>query len=276
MSERVVKTILLLIGAAFLFGFCIAPFLWMVVVSFSKNPDFLSAQAAFTFTVQNYTDVLTSDSVHLLDYLRNSLIISAVSAVFATLFASLSAYAITRMHFPGKILIPVSLLAFSMFPQISIVGYLFKFMTTLGWINTYSALIFPYITLGMPLALWIMLSYFSQLSIELDKAALVDGATRLQILRKIIFPIAVPGAFSTILLVFIYSFNEFLFALMMTIDHSARTIPVGIALFEGLHGQIPWGQIMASAVIATIPMIILAAIFQKHIIQGLTQGAIKG
>ena len=276
MNERIIKSILLSIGAVILFVFSIAPFLWMVIVSIGKNPDFLSTQTTFSFTFQNYTDILTAKSVHLLRYLMNSLIISATSAAFATLFASLSAYAITRMNFPGKILIPVSMLTLSMFPQISIVGYLFKFMTKLGWINTYNALIFPYITMGMPLALWIMLSYFSQLSTELDRAALVDGATRFQILRKIIFPIAVPGAFSTILLVFIYSFNEFLFALMMTIDYHARTIPVGIALFEGLHGQIPWGQIMASAVVATIPMIILAAIFQRHIIQGLTQGAIKG
>jgi multiple sugar transport system permease protein len=275
-NERIIKSLLLSLSAVILFVFSIAPFLWMVIVSIGKNPDFLSTQTAFTFTFQNYTDILTTRSVHLLRYLMNSLIISAISAAFATLFASLSAYAITRMNVPGKILIPVSMLTLSMFPQISIVGYLFKFTTKLGWINTYNALIFPYITMGMPLALWIMLSYFSQLSTELDRAALVDGATRFQILRKIIFPIAVPGAFSTILLVFIYSFNEFLFALMMTIDYHARTIPVGIALFEGLHGQIPWGQIMASAVVATIPMIILAAIFQRHIIQGLTQGAIKG
>jgi multiple sugar transport system permease protein len=168
------------------------------------------------------------------------------------------------------------MLAFSMFPQISIVGYLFKVMTWLGWINTYPALIFPYIALGMPLALWIMLSYFSQLPTDLDRAALVDGATRFQVLRRIIFPIAVPGAFSTMLLVFIYSFNEFLFALMLTVDYSARTIPVGIAMFQGLHGQIPYGYIMAAAAVATLPVIVLAAMFQRRVIQGLTQGAIKG
>ena len=98
----------------------------------------------------------------------------------------------------------------------------------------------------------------------------------IQIFRKIILPIAAPGILSTALLIFIYSFNEFLFALMLTIDYKARTIPVGIALFEGLHGQIPWGEIMASAVVATLPMIILAVLFQRRIVQGLTQGALKG
>ena len=276
MKEDKVKKILLFIGAAFLIIFCLAPFLWMLIVSFSKHPDFLSAQSSFTLTISNYVDIITTPSLHLLRYLLNSIIVSLVSAFFATFFASLSAYAITRMQFPGRILIPLILLAFSMFPQISIVGYLFKLMTWLGWINNYAALIFPYITLGLPLALWIMLSYFSQLSTELDNAALVDGATRFQILQKIIIPIALPGAFSTFVLIFIYSFNEFLFALMLTIDYKARTIPVGIALFEGLHGQVPWGYIMASAVIAIIPIIILIAFFQRYIIQGLSEGAVKG
>ncbi len=276
MTEDRIISLLKFFAVAFLVVFCLSPFLWMVIVSFSKNPDFLSPRAAFVFTLQCYTDLLTSKSVHLIDYLKNSLIVSAVSALLATFFASLSAYAVTRLHFPGRVLIPVLMLAFSMFPQVSIIGYLFKLMTTFGWINTYQALIFPYVTLGLPLALWIMLSYFSQLPAELDKAALVDGATRFQVLRKIILPIAAPGALSTVLLVFIYSFNEFLFALMLTIDYKARTIPVGIALFEGLHGQIPYGHIMASAVVATVPMILLAAAFQKRIIHGLTQGAIKG
>jgi trehalose/maltose transport system permease protein len=276
MREQKIISLFKFFSAAFLLLFCLLPFAWMIVISLTKNPDFLGSNQSVSFTLTNYSDLLTSGSTHLLDYLKNSIIVSIISAFCATLFASLSAYAITRLSFPGKILIPLILLAFSMFPQISIIGYLFKLMTWLGWINTYYALIFPYITLGLPLALWIMLSYLSRLSTELDKAALIDGASRWQILQKIIFPIALPGAFSTFMLILIYSFNEFLFALMLTIDYKARTIPVGIALFEGLHGQVPWGYIMASAVIAVVPLIILIAFFQKYIIQGLTEGAIKG
>ncbi len=275
-NEEKLKKILTLSGAVFLFVFCLTPFVWMFIVSLNKHPDFLSAHVPFIITIENYIQVLTTPSVHLLDYLRNSVVVSFTAAVFATLFASLSAYSITRLKFPGKMLIPIALLGFSMFPQISIVGYLFKMLTTFHWINTYYALILPYITLGLPLALWIMLSQFSQLSKELDDAALVDGASRFQILLKIILPVTLPGAFSTFMLIFIYSFNEFLFALMFTIDYHARTIPVGIALFEGLHGQIPWGYIMAAAVIAVIPVIILIAFFQKYIMQGLTEGAVKG
>jgi trehalose/maltose transport system permease protein len=276
MKEAKTKKILLYSGAVFLLVFTIAPCVWMLIVSLSKHPDFLTQKVKFIFTLDNYYQVLTSNTVHLLDYLRNSIIISLTAAFIATLFAGLSAYAITRLKFKGRILIPILLLGFSMFPQISIVGYLFKLMTWLGWINTYSALIFPYITLGLPLALWIMLSHFSQISKDLDNAALVDGATRLQVLQKIILPISLPGAFSTFMLIFIYAFNEFLFALMLTIDYHARTIPVGIALFEGLHGQIPWGYIMAAAVVAVLPVILLIALFQRYIIQGLTEGSVKG
>jgi multiple sugar transport system permease protein len=276
MKEDKIQSVLKYSGAALLLVFCILPYLWMIVVSLGKNPDFLLTGKGMGLTFSNYYDILTTGSFHILDYLRNSLIISAISAVFSVGAACLSAYTMTRLRFPGRILIPVVLLGISMFPQISIVGYLFRFMTNLRWINTYYALVFPYTTLSMPLALWIMLSYFSQIPVELDKAGMVDGASRFQILRKIVFPVALPGIFSALLLAFIFSFNEFMFSLMLTIDYHARTIPVGIALFQGLHGEIPWGYIMASSVIATVPVIILALVFQKYIIEGLSRGAVKG
>lgn len=276
MKEEKLKKILLFIIAAFMLAFCIIPFLWMIVVSFSKKPDFLSEQVSYVFTVNNYFEIFTSNAVHLIAYLRNSIIVSGLSAFFTTIIASLSAYSITRLKFPGRIILPVFLLGVSMFPQISLLGYLFRIMANLGWINTYYALLFPYITLSLPLALWIMLSHLSKISKDLDNAALIDGAGKLKILSRIILPVSLPGLFSAFILSFIFSFNEFLFALMFTIDYKARTIPVGIALFEGLHGQIPWGYIMAAAVIAVLPIIIIIALFQKYIMQGLTEGAIKG
>lgn len=276
MTERQLKTGLQWAGAVMLLSFCLFPFGWMLLVAFSRQPDFLLPGVAYDFTLGNLFDVVTDDSLHVLAYLRNSLVISATAALLSTLAAGLAAYAISRMRFPGRILIPMVVLAFSMFPQISIIGYLFKLMAGLGWINTYAALIFPYTTLGTPLALWIMLSYFAQIPVDLDRAALVDGASRLQILFRVIFPLAAPGALSTALLVFIYSFNEFLFALMLTTDYQARTIPVGIALFEGLHGQLPWGHLMAIAAVAIVPVVFLTALFQRRIVQGLVQGAVKG
>ncbi|MBL7170560.1 MAG: carbohydrate ABC transporter permease [Candidatus Omnitrophica bacterium] len=276
MKEEKVKFIIIIAGSIFMVIFCILPFIFMALVSFSSRPDFLSARTLFSFTLKNYYSVLTTPSLHFIDYLRNSLVISGISAGFCVLIAALAAYSITRLSLPHKTFILFFVLAVSMFPQISLVSYLFKFMAGVGWINTYRALVFPYIAWILPLSLWILVSYFAQIPRDLDRAGLIDGCSRWQILRKIIFPVAAPGIFSTALLAFIFAFNEFMFALMLTSDHHARTVPVGIALFQGLHGELPWGDIMAASTITTIPVVILTIMFQRHIIQGLTRGAVKG
>ena len=276
MREPWIKTLLVIIGVSFTLIFCLGPFFYMAAVSLSAEPNFLSADVPFQATVSNFHDVLSGQSLHFLDYLRNSLIISLSSAFFTVLIASLAAYAITRLPLPGKIHLLFLVLAVSMFPQIGLVGYLFKFMSYLRWINTYQALLFPYVAWILPLALWILVSYFAQIPIELDKAALIDGASRWQILRRVILPTAAPGIFSMFLLSFIFAFNEFMFALMLTSNYRARTIPVGITLFQGLHGQTPWGNIMAASVITVLPVVLLTLIFQRYIIGGLTRGAVKG
>ena len=276
MSEERTKHTFLFVGSIVMLVFCLLPFVYMAITSFSLHPDFLSPRAVFEFTIGNYHSILATRSLHFVDYLRNSLVISGISAALVVLIAGLAAYAITRLFLPGKVLILFAVLAVSMFPQISLISYLFRLMTALGWINTYQGLVFPYIAWILPLSLWILVSYFSQMPRELDRAALVDGCTRWQILRKVIFPVAAPGLFSTGLLAFIFAFNEFMFALMLTTDYHARTIPVGIALFQGLHGEIPWGNIMAASTLTAIPVVILTVAFQRRIVQGLTRGAVKG
>jgi len=195
MSEARLQAILRITAALLLVGFCLAPVVWMAAVSISRHPDFLLPGVAFTPTGQHFADVLGNANLHIPAYLGNSLLVSAVSAAAATAAAGLAAYAVTRLRFPGRVLIPMAVLAFSMFPQISIVGYLFKLMTRLGWINTPLALVFPYTTLGLPLALWVMMSYLKQIPLDLDRAALVDGASRLQVLRRVVLPLAMPGCF---------------------------------------------------------------------------------
>ncbi len=276
MNERRLQIILLVAGTVLVFAFSLAPFFYMALVSFSADHEFLAHGVEFEPTADHYEAVLTGSSLHFLDYLRNSLIVSALSAAGAVMFSALAAFAITRLALPGKLGILFFVLIVSMFPQIGIVGYLFKLMSSLGWINTYMALVLPYIAWTLPLSLWVLVGYFSQIPRELDIAATVDGCNRWQILWRIIIPVAAPGMFSVFLLAFIFAFNEFMFALMLTTDASARTVPVGIALFQGLHGQTPWGDIMAASVITTLPVIVLALIFQRRIISGLTQGAVKG
>ncbi len=268
--------LLLYAGAAAIVAFSLFPFAWMISVSISQSPAFLLEGVEFRPTFSNYLDVVTGESLRFGSFLRNSVAISSMVAVATTFIAALAAYAIVRMRFPGRAFIPAAVLALSMLPQISLVGYIFDLMTDLGWINTYQGLALPYTALGLPLALWIMIGHFKGVPEDLDNAALVDGATRFQVLCRVIVPVSAPAVVSTLILVFIFSFNEFLFALMLTVDHKARTVPVGIALFEGLHGQTPWGSIMAAAVLACAPMIAIAALFQRRIIQGLTQGSTKG
>jgi multiple sugar transport system permease protein len=276
MTESARLALLKTAGVIFLVIFACGPIFWMLLFSFARHPDFLIRASSFNPTIDNYIQILTNGSLGILHYLINSVIISGIAAALVTAIAFISAYTFTRMQFHFRSFMPLALLAVSMFPQISIIGYLFQLMTWLGWINTYPALIFPYTAIALPLAVWLMMSILSRLPRDLDRAAMIDGASRLQIMRLVIFPIAAPGVVSTLILAFILSFNEFMFALMLTSDLKSRTIPVGIALFTGLHGEIPYGQIMAGAVIATLPVILLAALFQKRIIQGLAGGSIKG
>lgn len=275
MNEERLRKLLIGGGAMILLGFALSPFVWMLWVSFASRPDFL-VTGSVNYTVGNYIDVLTSESLHFLDYFRNSLIVATVTALAVTVIACFAAYAVSRLRFPGRITIPLAILAMSMFPQISIVGYLYRMFSGLGWLNTYLALIFPYIAWTVPLALWINMSYFTQIPLDLDKAALVDGAGRARTLIKIVLPIALPGVFSSFLLVFIQCFNEFLFAIMLTIDYHAQTLPVGIALFEGLHGEIPWGNLMAASTLGSVPLVVLTLLCQRYIISGLAGGAVKG
>jgi multiple sugar transport system permease protein len=274
MKEERIKRILLTLGIIFVLVFCLVPFVWMMAVSFSESPDFL-IRGSYRLTIGNYLDIVSLENLHFLDYLKNSLIISCIAAFFSALIGALAAYAISRLEFKGKVAIVISVLALSMFPQISVVGYLYRLMSNIGWINTYNSLVFPYIAFSLPLAFWILLSYFSQIPKELDEAALVDGANRFQTLLRVILPLSLPGFLSAILLLFMFSFNEFLFALMLTTDFRARTVPVGIALFQGLHGELPWGYIMAASAISSIPVILIALFFQRHIVRGLTRGAVK-
>jgi multiple sugar transport system permease protein len=276
MTEGRIRSVLIACGSVLMLVFCLAPFLFMVITSFSSDHYFLSADGSFKATLQNYQSILTAPALHFPAYLRNSLIVSAASAVLTISIASLAAYCLTRLRMPGKALILFFVLAISMFPQISLISYLYKLMAALGWVNSYAALVLPYIAWTLPLSLWILVSYFLQIPRDLDRAALVDGCSRWLILRKVILPVAAPGIFSTTLLAFIFAFNEFMFALMLTTDHNARTVPVGIALFQGLHGQTPWGNIMAASTLSALPLVLLTLIFQRRIIQGLTRGALKG
>jgi trehalose/maltose transport system permease protein len=207
--------------------------------------------------------------------IRNSLVVAGTTTLFCVTIGSLCAYALARLRFRGKALLLGVILAVSMFPQIAVVSPLFLLLRSVRLIDTYPGLILPYLTFAMPLAVWLLVGYFRQLPAELEEAAMVDGASRLRAFREVIVPLALPGLAATGILTFVYSWNEFLFALSFTLGPERQTVPVAIALFRGQY-QVPWGQVLAAAIVATAPVAILVLAFQRRIVQGLTAGAVKG
>ncbi|CAN5688226.1 carbohydrate ABC transporter permease [soil metagenome] len=207
--------------------------------------------------------------------IRNSLVVAGATTLFCVTIGSLCAYALARLRFRGKALLLGVILAVSMFPQIAIVSPLFLLLRSVRLIDTYPGLILPYLTFAMPLAVWLLVGYFRQLPAELEEAAMVDGAGRLRAFREVIVPLALPGLAATAILTFVYSWNEFLFALSFTLGPERQTVPVAIALFRGQY-QVPWGQVLAAAIVATAPVAALVLVFQRRIVQGLTAGAVKG
>ena len=207
--------------------------------------------------------------------IRNSLVVAGATTTLCLAAGSLCAYALARLRFRGKRAILGLVLAVTMFPQISIVSPLYLLLRAVGLIDTYPGLVLPYLTFAMPLTVWLLVAFFRQLPADLEDAARVDGANRWQAFTRVLLPLAAPGLATTGILTFIYCWNEFLFALSFTLGPERQTVPVAIALFRGQY-QVPWGEILAAAVVATVPVATLVLVFQRRIVQGLTAGAVKG
>jgi multiple sugar transport system permease protein len=252
---------------------------WLLSVSL-KTPATVSDKKFLPqdFTLDNYTTLFDGglDSP-LLRPLINSVSIALIATIIAVTLASFTAYAIARLDFPGKSVILAGALAIAMFPPISVVGPLFDMWRTLGLYDTYLGLIIPYLTFALPLAIYTLVAFFREIPWELEQAAQVDGATPWQAFRKIILPLAAPGVFTAAILVFIFAWNDFVFAITLTSSDSARTVPAALAFFTGdSQFTAPTGNIAAAAILVTIPIIIFVLIFQRRIVAGLTAGAVKG
>lgn len=206
--------------------------------------------------------------------IRNSLVVAGATTVACLALGSLCAYALARLSFFGRAAVLALVLAVSMFPQVCVISPLYLALRRLRLIDTYPGLILPYLTFALPLAVWLLTSYFRQIPAELEEAALMDGATRLQALRYIILPVAIPGLAATAVLTFVYCWNEFLFALSFTVGPERQTVPVAIAMLRGRY-RVPWGQILAAATVAAAPVAALVLLFQRWIVSGLTGGALK-
>ncbi len=255
------------------------PVMWILSLSL-KSADTVTDGRLFPskFSFDNYKGIFTGSGGDVFTKaLINSLGIAIISTIIAVTLASMAAYAIARLNFPGKGIILTAALAIAIFPSISIVGPLFNLWRTLGLFDTWQGLIIPYMTFTLPLAIYVLSAFFREIPWELEQAAQVDGATPMQAFQKVIVPLAAPGVFTTAILVFIFAWNDFVFAISLTSTRKAQTVPAAISSFTGASQfSAPTGSIAAAAVVVTIPIIVMVLIFQRRIVAGLTAGAVKG
>ncbi|MEV6832902.1 carbohydrate ABC transporter permease [Amycolatopsis sp. NPDC051102] len=256
--------------------FALVPVLWVVSLSF-KTKDTITDGSFIpqSWTWQNYADIFQTSEFLLA--LVNSIGIAIISTVIAVVLGTMAAYAVARLDFPGKqVLVGLSLLI-AMFPQVSLVTPLFNIERNIGLFDTWPGLILPYITFALPLSIYTLSAFFREIPWELEKAAKMDGATPAQAFRKVIAPLAAPGVFTTAILVFIFCWNDFLFAISLTSTTASRTVPAALSFFTGSSQfEDPTGQVSAAAVVITIPIIVFVLFFQRRIVAGLTSGAVKG
>jgi multiple sugar transport system permease protein len=259
--------------------YCLLPVVWIVSLSF-KSPAQLSDQKFWPTNPNwsNYEFVLSGGASDLfLPALRNSFGITLISTFISVVLSMFCAYAIARLDFKGKKLILTSALAVAIFPVVAIVSPLFNLWRAIGLYNTWPGLIIPYLSLTLPLCIWTLSAFFREIPWEMEQAAQVDGATSWQAFRKVIVPLAAPGVFTTAIISFFIAWNDFVYGISLTSSEAARPVPAALAFFTGASQfEQPSGYIAAAAVIVTIPVVILVLLFQRRIVAGLTNGAVKG
>ncbi|QFI69256.1 carbohydrate ABC transporter permease [Sinorhizobium alkalisoli] len=252
------------------------PFYYAILTSFKSGTalfriDYWPSE----ISLANYTSVVSHGSF--LRNLANSLLVATSVVAISLLFAVTAAYALGRVRFRGRSLLLLTILSVSMFPQIAVLAGLFELIRGVGIFNTPLALIFSYMIFTLPFTVWVLTTFMRDLPVEIEEAAIVDGASPWVIITRVFMPLMWPALVTTGLLAFIAAWNEFLFALTFTSSNTQRTVPVAIALLSGSSNfEIPWGNIMAASVIVTVPLVVLVLIFQRRIISGLTAGGVKG
>lgn len=256
--------------------FAVFPFYYAIITSLKTGSALFTIEYWPTsFSLANYVSVIETGSFP--RNLLNSLVVSGLVVALSLLMAVTAAFALARVRFRGRSLLLLTILSVSMFPQIAVLAGLFEVIRFLGLYNTLWGLIFSYTIFTLPFTVWVLTTFMRDLPIEIEEAAIVDGATPWVIITKVFLPLMWPALVTTGLLAFIAAWNEFLFALTFTSSTETRTVPVIIALLSGNSAhEIPWGLIMAASVIVTVPLVVLVLIFQRKIISGLTAGGVKG
>ena len=261
---------------AFILIFSVFPFYYAILTSFETGTAIFRVNyLPESFDLSNYLQVMTQGSFPL--NVLNSVIVATAVVALSLLLAVTAAYALSRIRFRGRGLLLLTILSVSMFPQIAVLAGLFEMVRAFGLYNTLSSLVLSYMIFTLPFTVWVLTTFMRDLPVEIEEAAIVDGASPWIIVSRIFLPLMWPAMATTGLLAFIQAWNEFLFALTFVASNETRTVPVAIALLSGVSEQeVPWGPIMAASVIVTAPLVVLVLIFQRRIIGGLTAGGVKG
>ena len=264
----------------FIFVYALFPFYWAIRSSITPDGELFETPIRYfpdTPTLQNFREVVGSPEFR--RALLNSTIVAGSVTLISLALGALAGYAMGRFKFRGRTFSLYLMLSMTIFPQIAILGALYKMITRFHLYNTLGALIFSYMIFTLPFTVWVLTSFSRGLPRDLEEAAYVDGATPFQAFRKVMLPLIAPGLVTTGLLAFIAAWNEFLYALSFEQSVDKYTVPLAIVNFTGKSGstfQIPWGQIMAATIVVTVPLIVLTLILQRRILAGLTAGAVKG
>jgi len=252
------------------------PLYWMVATSLKTSNEMLSVPPTYVPrwpSLHAYLHLF--EKRHFGEYTVNSLIVATASTAISTLLAAIAAYAFARFTFPGKFSLMAAVLVTAMLPFISVLGPTYLIVKDLGLLNTKTGLVAVYTAGGIPFAIWFLFVFFQTIPTELEDAARVDGCNRLQAFFRITLPLSAPGLVTTVIFLFIGFWNEFIFALVLTLSPISKTITVGITELPGIW-EIPYDYLAAAGTVAALPVILLVLFFQRYIIQGIVAGAVKG
>ncbi len=265
------------LGALIILVWGLGPFYWMVVTAF-RDPAYVFSNTPWPthLTLTNFQNAFdTSRGNNFGRAVANSIIIGLSTTVIALVIGMMAAYSLARIQFRGKRIVAALVLSASMFPVVVLVTPLFQLFTDTGWIGHYQAMIIPNISFALPLTVYTLSSFFSELPWELEEAARIDGASRFQAFRLVMLPLAAPAVFTTAILAFIAAVNEYLLSRLLSAD-ATEPVTVAIARFSGNDPLVPpYSAIMAAGTIVTVPLVIMVLLFQRRIISGLTAGGVK-
>lgn len=252
------------------------PALWILLTSLKTESEL--TQVPITWvphdpTLANYVRAFSDQPLAL--FLLNSAVVALLSTAATLLVSTLAAYALARLQIRFRDLILSAIIAVSTFPLVTLLVPLFETMRALGLLNTYTALVLPYIVLSLPVCTLVLVSFFEAIPRDLENAAMVDGCTRIGALFKVVVPLSAPGVFTAGILAFVNAWDEFLLALSFNSTPTMRTLPVGITLYQG-EFAFPWPVISAALIVAIVPLAVLIVIFQERVVSGLTAGGMKG